>query len=149
MNTLDQRRLGYHGAVVFVLSLLAGTVFMIALVYHWDAEPVRAWGAAHRSTIVMAVWMMATAAILPKLILTQRASRMVANTLVWGVYMITISVWLSALAGVRGLAFDGPTINIVAWSVNGIGGVLTLVGAVLILIGARNAMREVPPSSGS
>ena len=148
MDTLDQRRLAYHGAIVFVLSLTAGTVFMISLVYHWDAEPVRAWGAAHRASIVLAVWLLAMASLLPKLILTQRASRIVAQTLIWGVYMITIACYISAIAGVRGLAFAGPAINVVVWSVNGIGGILTFVGATLILIGAHNAMSEAPPSSG-
>ena len=143
MTSLEQRRLTYHGAITFLLSLTAGAVFMVALVTHWEAEPVRAWGAAHRSLIVMSVWQLATAAILPMLVLTQRAARVMANSVIWGTYMIAFSVWLSALAGVRGLAFDGPFVNYLTWSVNGLGGTLTAVGAFLIFRGAASALKAV------
>jgi hypothetical protein len=143
MTSLEQRRLTYHGAITFLLSLSAGAVFMIALIYNWAAEPQRAWGAAHRALIVIAVWQIAVSAVMPNLVLTTRATRFMNNMIIWGAYGIAFGVWSSALSGYRGLAFAGPFINYLSWGINDIGGTMTLVGAVVFFRGAASAMKAV------
>jgi hypothetical protein len=147
MATLEQRRLNYHGSIVVLISLLDGLVFMGYLVLDPNnAEPVRAWGAAHRSLMMMGIWMFVTAAILPSLILTQRAAKLIAGSLSIGIYMTAIAVNLSAMSGLRGLLGTGPLFNWIIASINGLSGPLMLVGAWLTFMGAKNAMKALPSS---
>jgi hypothetical protein len=148
MATLEQRRLNYHGSIVVMISLLDGLVFMGYLVLAPDAaEPIRAWGAAHRALMMMGIWMFVTAAILPSLILTRRASKLIAGSLAIGIYMTAISVNLSAMSGLRGLLGTGPLFNWIIASINGLGGPLMLLGAWLTFMGAKNALKALPSSS--
>lgn len=139
MTNNDRERLIFHGAVVLFVGLLCG---FPALAERGD-EAFRAWRAAHLGLITTGIWLLATAAVLPSLVLPRRE----ALALVWSLlatgYGFMTALPIEAVTGVRATQPTGSAANWVAFAGNAIGVLGALLGVLLTLMGARAALKGV------
>ncbi len=119
MNERTRVLLVAHGLGLWITAVLVGWMYMFNLLGEIELFPIiasidiqipgeaRAWNMAHLEGITNGLLLMALAAVAPLLELSQRQSRVLfwsALITGWG---FTIPAWANALAGTRGLAFDG------------------------------------------
>lgn len=142
MIARGQQRITFHAAVVLIVGLLCGFPFALALTGNWGEEPVRAWRFAHLGLTLTGIWLLATSAVMPSLVLGERAARLLVWSLVSSAYGFSVALVVAAIAGVRGLEPGGPTANWFAFLGNTVGAFAGLFGAVTTLVGARRALRS-------
>jgi hypothetical protein len=139
----DRERLIFHGAVVMFVGLLCGYP---AVVDQGD-EVVRMWRAAHLELLLLGIWLLATAGILPSLVLARRE----AAGLVWALlatgYGLMVALLLGAITGVRAIQPGGSAINQIAFAGSAIGILGALLAVLLTLTGARAAVRRLAPAA--
>lgn len=146
MISNDRERIVFHGAAVLIVGLLCGFPFAAALTGNWGDEPLRAWRFAHLGLIVTGIWLLATAAVLPSLVLGRRPASVLVWSLLGAAYGFMTALLVAAVSGVRGLQPTGPAANWVAFAANTFGALGGLVGAALTLLGARAALRRLRAS---
>jgi len=83
-------------------------------------------------------------AVLPRLVLGNRAAASLAWSLVASGYSFTLGVLVAATAGVRGLQAAGPAPNWVVFVSYAVGTVGAILGVVLLIVGAAAALRGEP-----
>jgi len=141
MSPRLRARMVFHGAVVVLLGLLAGFPHAFVLTGQLQGEE-RAWRMAHLEGLLNGILVMLAAAVAGTLVLSPTQQRWLVWSLVVAAYGNLIASVLGASAGVRGLAFAGPPanllMNLLFWIA--IGGVFAGVG--LLIVGARNAVRN-------
>jgi hypothetical protein len=134
----DRERLIFHGAVVMFVGLLCGYP---AVVEQGD-EALRMWRGAHLELLLVGIWFLATAGILPSLVLARREAVGLVWALVATGYGLTAALVLGAITGVRAIEPRGPVINQIAFSGSAIGILGALLAVLLTLVGARAAVRR-------
>jgi hypothetical protein len=149
-----QSRLIAHGALVFLVGLLAGfpfAFFELGKIALWPIPgsievslpgDVRGWRMAHLEGILNGLTLIAVAAVLPRLRLTLRQLQIVAWSLI-------ITAWGNSIASVIGPAFGGRGLEFGGSGANSLMYLLFVaaVGAVIVAMwlvfrGALNAERE-------
>jgi hypothetical protein len=108
-----------HGLGLWVTAILVGWMYMFSLLGEVVLFPIlpsidlqipgeaRAWNMAHLEGITNGLLLMALAVVAPLLELSPKQAQIVlwsAAITAWG---FTLPAWANALAGTRGLAFDG------------------------------------------
>lgn len=111
-------RMIFHGAVVFLLGMLAGFPYAFVLIADLSPESttfipgtVRAWRMAHLEGALNGLLLIIIATATGHLTIGARGQKIIFYGLVvtaWGNILASIN---SALTGGRGLAFDGFTLN--------------------------------------
>jgi hypothetical protein len=141
MANNDRERLVFHGAIVMFIGLLCGYP---ALGERGD-EAARLWRAAHLELLMIGIWLLATAAVLPALVLKRREGLgRVWSLLATGYGLMTVLL-IRAVTGVRGIQPTGPAANWVAFAGSAIGILGALLAVLLTLMGARAALRGIVP----
>ena len=136
-------RLVFHAAIVLLLGLLCG---FPALTETVAEGRLHTWRSAHLALVILGVWILATAAVWPVLVLGRReASALLASLLVTG-YGIGIAVILEAATGVGGHQPEGPALNWIAFGGNTVGALAALLAVLLTAAGAWAARRQHPRS---
>jgi hypothetical protein len=132
-----------HAAILLLFALAAGFPAVV------DADPLgrlHTWRSAHLALLVIGIWILATAAVMPSLVLPRRE----ATALVWSLavtgYGIGTAVLLEAGAGVNGHGPGGGMANWVAFLGNTIGALAALLAVLLTLTGAWAALRSAERS---
>ena len=149
LSDTDRRTLVRHGALVFLLGLLAGFPFAFEILGRAEIWPlpfrfefdmpgdVRGWRMAHLEGILNGLLLIGVAAVGPLLRLTPRGRAWVVYGLLvcaWG--NITAS-WIGPLSETRGLAYDGLGWNSLVYALF-VAAIVGVVGAVVaIAAGAR------------
>jgi hypothetical protein len=136
-----------HGAAVLLLGLLLG---LAAVVEEISGTQPLLWRAGHNALLLAGVWLLATAAVLPLLVLPARQVAALCWSLVVTAWAFATAILIQAITGVRALS-PGATVpgtvgfvaNIVTVGAGLLAGVLTLVGA----WGALKADRTPRPLS--
>jgi len=139
-----QTQLLLHGAIVLFIGLLCGIPFAVAAGNAWGEEAVRAWRVAHTGGAAVGLMLLAIGAVLPRLVLGNRAAASLAWSLVASGYSFTLGVLVAATAGVRGLQAAGPAPNWVVFVSYAVGTVGAILGVVLLIVGAAAALRGEP-----
>ena len=108
-----------HGAGLWITAVLVGWMYMFMLLGKVELFPIipsieiqipgesRAWNMAHLEGVTNGLLLMGLAAIAPLLTLSDRQNRFLCWSAVITGWGFTIPAWANALAGTRGLAFDG------------------------------------------
>ncbi len=119
MNERTRVLLVANGAGLWITAVLVGWMFMFMLLGEVVLFPLipaidvkipgeaRAWNMAHLEGITNGLLLMGLAALAPLLTLSERQGRILfwsALVTGWG---FTLPAWANALAGTRGLAFNG------------------------------------------
>lgn len=136
-QSIHQRRLIVHGATVLVVALLCG----VPSVAEVATDAGRMWQAAHAALLVLGVWIIATAAVLP--LLDLKAPE--ASALLWSLpaagYSFMTAVILQAMTGTRAISPEGGVATQVAFAANVVAVLSSFLVAALTLIGALNGLR--------
>lgn len=129
-------RLVFHGALVFLLGLVAGFPYAFVLLGTMAGE-ARAWHMAHLEGVLNGLVCIAVAAVAPRLRLGPRQGALVGWGLVVTAYGNLVASVLGASAGVRGLDLGGTAANTAVYLLF-VGAVVTvLVAMALVAVGAR------------
>ena len=121
MSEQMRSRLIFHGAVVFLLGMLAGFPFAFVLIAEVDGGTtsipgtVRAWRMAHLEGALNGMLLLLVAAVAGHLSMSTGRQRVLFYGLVitaWGNIIASIN---SALTGGRGLSFTGADANTVTY----------------------------------
>ncbi len=108
-----------HGAGLWITTVLTGWMYMFNLLGEIVLFPLipaidiqipgeaRAWNMAHLEGITNGLLLMGLAALAPLLELSERQHRALFWSSVITGWGFTLPAWANALAGTRGLAFDG------------------------------------------
>ena len=134
-----------HGAIVLLVGLLCGIPFGAAVGNAWGEEAVRAWRVAHSGGAMIGLMLIAIGAVLPRLLLGDRAASVLAWSLVASAYSFTLGLVVAATAGVRGLGATGPPLNWVVFVAYMVGSLGVLLSVVLMIRGAYAALRGASP----
>jgi hypothetical protein len=131
-----QRRLVLHGAIILLIGLLCG----YAAVIEETSRSGRVWTAAHSALLMLGVWLLASAAVLPLLDLPRREWEALLLSLTGGAYSFMTAVVIQAATGVRAISPDVSGISRVAFAANLLAVLGTFLAASLTILGAWNAL---------
>ena len=132
-----QRRLVLHGAVILLVGLLCGYPSII----EEANRSGRMWQAAHSALLMLGVWLIASAAVLPLLDLPRRERDALLLSITGGAYSFMTAVVIQAATGVRAVSPDVSGISLVAFVANLLAVLGTILAASLTVMGAWNALR--------
>lgn len=132
-----QRRLVLHGAIILLVGLLCG----LPSVVEEASRSGRVWTAAHSALLMLGVWLIASAAVLPLLGLPRRERDALLLSLTGGAYSFMTAVVIQAATGVRAISPDVSGISLVAFAANLLAVLGTFLAASLTVLGAWNALR--------
>jgi hypothetical protein len=143
MDSPDRERslLALHGAAVLLLGLLCG---LPAVSEELAGLQPTTWRAAHGALLLAGVWLLATAALLPVLVLPPRQRKALAWSLIATAYAFTSAVLIQAVTGVRALSPHGTASGWVAYIANLATVATGLLAAILTLLGAKGGLTRQP-----
>lgn len=130
------RHLVFHGAVVLLLGLLFGAPYARAIKRNAPAQIINSWRVAHLSLPIGATLMLAVAAILSLLKVSDVMKWTLASFLIVSSYAFCISTPLAAITGDRGLASGGNGLTKLVYIGNMIGAWASLGAALILLLAA-------------
>jgi hypothetical protein len=121
-----------HGAVILMVGLVSGLPFARAI---RSDHRVVAWRVVHSGGCMGGVMLLAVAGILKLVALPPWAVTLLIALLIAGTYLLVIGMVIGALTGDRGINAGGSPWNRTVHWLYGIGTVLALGGAILLLAG--------------
>lgn len=127
-----------HGAGVVLLGLLCG---LAAVAEELAGVRLQTWRAAHAALLQAGVWLLATAAVFPLLVLPPRQKSALCWSLLGTAYAFTTAVLVQAITGVRALEPSRALATWVAYAANIATMCTGLLPALLTLLGAAAALR--------
>ena len=130
------RHLVFHAAVVLVFGLLLGSPYGSAINQKKPAHIVNSWRVAHASLPIAAGLMLAIAAVLSSLQVSQLAKGVIAVSLIASSYAFCISMPLAAITEHRGLTRDGKGLQKLVYAGNIVGAVASMISAIALLYAA-------------
>jgi hypothetical protein len=133
-----QRRLVFHGAVFLIIALLCGIPSVVEVL----TGSGRMWQGAHSALLTLGVWLLASAAVLPLLLLEPREANALRRSLLLMAYSFTFAVIVQAVTGVRSFGPDRSPVNTFVFLANALTMLGAFVSASLTALGAWNALRE-------
>jgi hypothetical protein len=131
-----------HGALVFLVGMLAGFAFTFVLVPELSMQrapipgDVRGWRMAHLEGILNGLLLIAVAAVGDRLRLGARAQQVVAWGLIFTAWGNMIASLIGPLFGGRGLTFGGGVANSLMYVLFLAAVVAVLVAMWLVVVGA-------------
>ncbi len=150
MTEALKKTLIFNGAIIFFYSMLVG--FPYALVVARDAsdDAIRDWSVAHDATTVGAIVLFILGVMLTKLLLSEKQYKILSWSFIISFYCFSVSTTLEALVTDETYSLSDPqaaTVIIMLFST--IATITALIGGVLLLIGAYNALTSNGSGSGS
>jgi hypothetical protein len=138
-----QRELIVNGALVLIIALLCGLPSVVEV----SNGTGRMWQAAHSALLVLGVWIIASAAVLPLLELPKTEAAALKWSLILAGYSFATAVIIQALTGVRAFSPEGGLLTKVAFAANLSAVLSSFLAVALTLIGAANGLRDPPEQS--
>lgn len=141
MRRMDGNERGWillHGSAVVLIGLLCG---LAAVVEEIAGSQPQLWRAAHNALLLAGAWILATAAVLPFLVLNQRERTVLCWSLLATAYAFTTTLLVQAITGVRVLEPGGSASQWIAFVGNIVTVGASLLAALLTLLGAWAALR--------
>ena len=144
-----QGQLIAHGALVYIVGLLAGFPFAFVILgkivlwpipgaVEWTMPgDVRGWRMAHLEGILNGLTLFAVAAVLPRLRLSARALGVVAWSLIVTAWANVVASVIGPIFGGRGLEFGGGVSNSVMYVLFVVAIATVLLAMTLVYRGAR------------
>ena len=130
----------FHGSVILLVGLLCGAPFGRAIVRGAPEATVRAWRVAHAGVAVGGILLLALIAAVPQLQLSATAILVLVWSFIASGYGFALALPLGAYSGYRGLKLEPPLVNRVVYFGNMVSVIGSLVGVVLLLVGAYAAL---------
>jgi hypothetical protein len=158
MRSRLQSLLVAHGALVFLVGMLAGFPFALLVQHGLEVSApgtaagppvpgdVRGWRMAHLEGVLNGVLLIAVAAVLPRLSLSTRAQTVLAWLLIVTAWGNMIASVIGPIFGGRGLALGGSIANSLMFVLFTVAVVTVIVAMVLV---ARGALRAAAIEGGA
>jgi hypothetical protein len=137
MTHKDRGLIIVHGAAVILLGLLLG---LPAVAEELAGTHPQTWRAGHAALLQAGVWLLATAAVIPQIVLPPRQMRALCWSLLAAMYAFTTAILVQAITGVRALTFGGSIATSIAYLANIVTVAAGLLAALLTLVGAIAAI---------
>jgi hypothetical protein len=137
---LARARLLFHGAIVLLLSMLTGFPLFTAA-QRGDQDLVQFWRGVHVGLSVVALWSIATGAVLEHLVLDDRRMRVLAWSLTCSNYAIAVSILIRALVGPSQMEGAAPVFRWLSVSMRNLSAVTALVAGLVTVRGGLFAVR--------
>ena len=137
--TQAAHQLAFHGAIVLLFALLLGAPYAKAIKSNAPLEVVNSWRVAHQSLSLGAALMFALAAVLPILVKSQLVAWSVAVCFIASSYAFCVSTPLAAITRDRGLTAAGTGMARLVYIGNVVGAASSLIGAIILVLGAASA----------
>lgn len=128
-----------HGAALLLIGLLLGVA---AVAEELARSQPTTWRAAHDALLLAGVWLLATGAVLPQLVLPPHQERALCWSLLVTAYAFATAVLLQAVTGVRALSLHGSPATWIAYAANIVTVGAGITAAFLTLLGALAALRK-------
>ena len=144
MNRNPRGLLLLHGAAVLLLGLLLGLPAVVEELA--DTHPTT-WRAGHSALLLAGAWLLATAAVLPLLVLPARQVAALCWSLVVTAWAFATAIMIQAMTGVRALSPGGTLLNTVAYTANIVTVGAGILAGILTLAGATAAYKNPARSS--
>jgi uncharacterized membrane protein HdeD (DUF308 family) len=132
-----QRRIVFHGAAVLLVGLLCGLPSVVEV----TGGSTRMWQAAHSALLMLGIWLIASAAVVPVLVLEPREAKGLVWSLVIAGYSFMTAVIIQAITGVRAVSPDVSPVGRIAFVANLFAVLSSFLAAALIMSGAYNGLR--------
>ncbi len=134
MSERAQVHILLHGGILLFLGFLCGFPLYLAMTENWGDAPVHEWRVAHAGLLAGGVLLIATGAALRHFLLSGRNT----SILVWSLVLANYGFILNGIAGgvtaANWLAFG----SLVAAALG------SVVGSVLMIVGAYTGLRRIP-----
>lgn len=130
------RHLVFHASVVLVFGLLLGSPYGSSINQKKPAHVVNSWRVAHASLSIAAGLMLAIAAVLSSLQVSQFTKWFIAGSVIASSYSFCVSLPLAAITEHRGLTSDGKGLQKVVYFGNFLGALTSLISAAALLYAA-------------
>jgi hypothetical protein len=134
------KHLIFHASIVLLLGLLFGAPYAKAIKRNAAAQVVNSWRVAHLSIPIGATLMLAVAAILGHLEVSDGLKWTLASLLIVSSYAFCLSTPLAAITGDRGLTSGGKGLARLVHVGNMIGAWTSLAAAVVLLFAAYSSL---------
>lgn len=129
-----------HGGVILLVGLLCGAPFGRAIVLGKPEGTIRAWRVAHSGLSMGGILLLALAPVIPLVQLSATWAWVLVWAFVASGYGFAVALPLGAHFGHRGLAPSLPPINRAVYLSNMVGVLGSLLGTVLLIVGAYAAL---------
>jgi hypothetical protein len=130
----------FHGAIVLIVSQLAGYAFFRALRAGEKASARAAlWRMSHSACSAGAVFLIALAPVVPHLRLDSLPNAILVRSLVFSTYALCIGTVIAAASGQRGTRPGQSVASIAVYGLYVIGALGSTLGAIILLYGATRA----------
>jgi hypothetical protein len=127
-----------HGAAEVLLGLLCG---LAAVAEELARAQPQTWRAAHAALLLAGVWLLATGAVFPLLVLPPRQKSALCWSLLVTAYAFTTAVLVQGITGVRALSPNGTLATSIAYGANIVTVGSGMLAALLTLLGAGAALK--------
>lgn len=127
------RYLLFHGSIVLLVGLLCGMPYGIAITRKQEDEVIRAWKLAHGALSLGGTTMIAMAAILSALQVSEAIQWLLAVTLTVSGYGFCFALTFEPFVGDRGLSWTGAWSNKVVFVGNFLGALSSLIGSIVLV----------------
>lgn len=127
------RYLLFHGSIVLLVGLSCGMPYGMAITRKQGDEVIRAWKLAHGSLSLGGTTMIAMAAILSALQVSEAIRWSLAAALIASGYGFCFALTLEPSVGDRGLSWTGAWSNKVVFVGNFIGALSSLIGSIVLV----------------
>lgn len=130
------RHLVFHAAIVLLFGLLLGGPYARAIKRGASAQVVNSWRVAHASLPIGATLMLATAAVLGALAVSEPVRWLVVVPMVVSAYAFCVATPLAALTGERGLQSGAAGWGALVYGANVVGAVGSVLSAAVFVFAA-------------
>ena len=137
MHTSDRARVILHAAIVLLVGLLCGVPTTVEQVNGNE----RHWHTAHEALIMMGIWMMVTASILPSLSLEEREASALRWSAVGMGYAFVAALVVGAMIGADAFEPGGTPLRLLVFVCAILGIFLAVMTASITIRGALGALR--------
>jgi len=125
----------FHGAVILLLSQIAGYAFFRAINTR-PQETIAMWRMSHAATSAGAVFLIALGPVVPHLRVTPALSVLLVSSLIVSTYALCLGTVLAAATGRRGTRPELPWPNLITYLLYVVGAIGSTVGGVVLLFAA-------------
>lgn len=130
------RHLIFHAAIVLLFGLLLGAPYARAIKRGAEAHVVNSWRVAHASLPLGATLMLATAAVLAALPVSETVRWLVGVPMIISAYAFCVATPMAAITGERGLQSGARGWGRLVYGSNVVGAVGSLLSAMAFLYAA-------------
>jgi hypothetical protein len=130
----------FHGAIVLLLSQLAGYALLFAInAPQQDATKLGMWRMSHAACSAGAVFLIALGPVVSHLLLTPGQAALLVHSLVVSTYGLTLGTVVAGISGHRGTRLRRPWSNMIAAVLYVVGVLGSTISGGLLMYGAARA----------